>query len=1766
MRTIKDKKKEQERLTRLVLCGLLLGGSILYAPVAEAEDTKAEVTGSPSNNYTGTSKMGTGVLYTNDNYWLSFDTDDSSWSGYTIYGGYLLMSPLTGRTVVMERGTVNRVYGADGGSTSTAVSNNTVTIKTGTVSLAVQGGFSTNGDVTENSVTIGVENATSGPTVGSVIGGSSDQGEASNNTVTIHNGEVTGEISGGNTYNNNTNDNTVIIKGGTFHIGSGDSNRYIYGGHSSLGTANNNTVTIEGGTFTNSVIIAGRGESSASGNTVNINRAASGISVLVGGIAHSIYTPSDNTLNLGTAGIQLVNGGSDGGLVNGFGTIAITSGVTFTANGTVLSTPGNILNAPVLDLTGATGLTSATTTTGNKTMTLLSASGTNSVAQVKVSSGTKTLNTYGVIANAGTSSTSADKGVTLGYGANGGVVSKDSTGKKVEYTVGNVVNSVTLGDMTWGDGRVLTANAYKFIGGQKTGTGADSPDATTINASNLNLSTNTALATNASMTLLSNATGLTANNQVTGGTGKTVSIDYTDDDKGIQYGATATGNVTAAANALNYTVSGVTLNSIDLSNWKGVASTLPNSGWTGSNVAVATGDFASEPTTKVDIFTTDITGLFNDDYITGNKKYQGDTTTLVDDTAKGVTLTGYKGGGVKATDSGKKLSYFKELMDTQSITLGEMTWGDGRTAASGYNFANIGNNEIDATNLTFTNPAAATDSMDLLSGATDLQAGLTIVNPNHSQNFTGSAAANGATLDGTINGTVATTAKKITYTVGSKNITGIDLAGWDGNSTALDGWTAATSGVAVKAEGFTAPTLTAGTSKDIFTTSGTGFFNDTNITGAQKYGASATPSSDTVNGVTFTGSQEKGVKASDNGQNLVYAVGDMTVSDITLGNMEVGTGGTVTKRTADGNYTFNDTTKIDATNLKFDKPADVADSTLVTSATGITSSNPVTGASHSQAITGAAMGGGITASGTLHGTVAADTNAVKYTVTDKTVSSMDLSGWDGTTTVNGLPNNWTGSNVAVSTGTFTAPTADKTIFTTNIGGFFGDVTGAMAYKSGAAFSGDVDAGVTLSGTKSGGVKKSDDGKNLNFIAELKTVNNIALGNMDWGTGRAIIGNYDFSTVANNGVDASGLNFNFTGDTVNTISSSTPVWNLVTDATGLNGSLTVKGSPVSQTVSYGINNVANLTGTLTGDVTTANDTVQYKVTGKTLDKVDISNWDGSTVNTALNTSWSKKVSGITVTGSGFTTPTAVGDYTILTADINHFNNAQIADSIAYKTGSTFSETESNITLSGTQDRGVKASLDGTKLQYSIGKANINNIKIGNVTYTKNGTLINKSAALYDYSQLNSNGLDISGFGLSMTDEQKKSAAANDSMTLVQANDTLSNIAAKETGKSTYTYDATSGLAVKGAVTGAVAATNNNVVYTVTGNTASTLTFGTVAWNTGTYARQASEIAYEDALVNADNITFTSDTALNVGDTMVLVSNYSDSDSVNKIRSGIFTLNGQTGKGQAYFENGNLYYKITRAAGTSVPTVNAIGSREIVDSNPDYNNPAGVPGGQAKGGGESKDNETIINNSHIKKNTDGTGGDANGGTSEDGDADKNHLTVNNSTVDGDANGGQSDTGNTDDNETIIKKSIIHGGVAGGETLGGHGGSRRNKTTVEESTVEGDVDGGKTGGSGNTEENHVILTGSKVGGDVNGGHSGGSGGSKGNETTLDGTEVGGDVNGGKTDGNGETKGNEANVKNGSKVTGTVTGGRSGGNGDCTGNAAEVEGSEVGGDVNGG
>ena len=153
--------------------------------------------------------------------------------------------------------------------------------------------------------------------------------------------------------------------------------------------------------------------------------------------------------------------------------------------------------------------------------------------------------------------------------------------------------------------------------------------------------------------------------------------------------------------------------------------------------------------------------------------------------------------------------------------------------------------------------------------------------------------------------------------------------------------------------------------------------------------------SDTDKGVTLDGTQQKGIKASDDGKNLVYAVNDTKdVATITLGTVK-----TDDPRDMSGTgFDFANTTKVDVSALKLDvvEPLNISSPVipLVTNATGLTAGVSVdygegkTG--HSQDVPLTHADTGIVLNATVTGTVSTASGAVNYTVTGGTLNSIAL--------------------------------------------------------------------------------------------------------------------------------------------------------------------------------------------------------------------------------------------------------------------------------------------------------------------------------------------------------------------------------------------------------------------------------------------------------------------------------------------------------------------------------------------------------------------------------------------------------------------------------------------------------------------------------------------------------------------------------------------------------------------------------------------------------
>jgi len=603
--------------------------------------------------------------------------------------------------------------------------------------------YNTSGNAYENKVDISGDSK-----IGSVIGGKSQSGAAYKNIVTISGGTITGMIRGGWAESSSeAYENVVNIQGGTV----GGNSNHVYGGYSYSGQATGNKVTITGGTVNGDVYGGGTYSGSATGNLVTLG----------GG-----------TMNKGVYGGSRVSGTGDiitGNVLNLYGTstvadtvgnfekITLDEKLTWDTTNPVL-TAREFFNFGGLDITAATNLSAATTP---GTMTLLQSGTDNNFSTLNLTykNGTTTAtaalggtNPTSQVVKTVTGGSSVDKGVTLGYDTTHTVSIADTS--KVTYNVANYANKITLGTITWnkdGTARALTAGDYTFN------------DSTVIDTSSFEFNTPSYLGAGDSMTLLSNATGLTAGDSIAH------RQSYTNYDNCIKLNATLTGNITKTANTLGYTAIGTTLDSVDLANWNGTTTEVP-AGWTsnlGANSVKAAGFTAPNINagTSKNILTTNTGSFFNDNQITGVMKYAPQVSST--DTANGVALTGSESKGVKASDDGKSLVYARSNFNVNNVSFGKMTWGTSRDASgTGYDYSNAA---VNMDGLTFSNPEAVSDATITLLKANST---FTKVISETTKNISyGYSPVDGVTVDGIINGSYKTDSNAIKYTATANNAT-----------------------------------------------------------------------------------------------------------------------------------------------------------------------------------------------------------------------------------------------------------------------------------------------------------------------------------------------------------------------------------------------------------------------------------------------------------------------------------------------------------------------------------------------------------------------------------------------------------------------------------------------------------------------------------------------------------------------------------------------------------------------------------------------------------------------------------------------------------------------------------------------------------------------------------------------------------------------------------------------------------------------------------
>ena len=299
---------------------------------------------------------------------------------------------------------------------------------------------------------------------------------------------------------------------------------------------------------------------------------------------------------------------------------------------------------------------------------------------------------------------------------------------------------------------------------------------------------------------------------------------------------------------------------------------------------------------------------------------------------------------------------------------------------------------------------------------------------------------------------------------------------------------------------------------------------------------------------------------------------------------------------------------------------------------------------------------------------------------------------------------------------------------------------------------------------------------------------------------------------------------------------------------------------------------------------------------------------------------------------------------------------------------------NLNFKGMQGGLLKYDGD-TKLIYTVGKKDVNSINIGAVKWQKDATLFDGSDAGYNYENVRELGTE----NFAVTYDKPEDVAANDSMTLLKANETLQEMA-EQTKSTSYSCSPVSGVTIDASITGKLAASDGKVTFTAAENKASKLTFGDVEWkDSGALLTRPSNITFAGADVDTSKIKFTNVIYLDAEQQMTLVSDFGD--SVGTVTGDKYMVGTAfEGEGEASLQGSDLVFRTKTAAGVSEQTHKAVMGVEatmallasgseyvanVLDGLGDASNAGkdGVSTAASIGGGHSR----LETGSHVSANT-------------------------------------------------------------------------------------------------------------------------------------------------------------------------------------------------------
>ena len=701
-----------------------------------------------------------------------------------------------------------------------------------------------------------------------------------------------------------------------------------------------------------------------------------------------------------------------------------------------------------------------------------------------------------------------------------------------------------------------------------------------------------------------------------------------------------------------------------------------------------------------------------------------------------------------------------------------------------------------------------------------------------------------------------------------------------------------------------------------------------NASGVVISGGTPSTEKDGVNGVKLTSTSSDKVLLASDKKAINYSKGATTVSAITFGTFDIDKGA----RDLTGS-SFATANTVDAKDLKF---ADTANAlkknesiTLVTNATGITTT-VANETGKTIAIKDYKDAQKIKYNATASGTVTSAGGAVKYTVGSVTVSDIDVSQWNGTTSA--VTASWDTKNAAVTTNGISVsgmnPGDTKTILTAASGSDFSNVTlDAGAWQEGGAITDTAVNGVSIAGeTTGGGVKVSDDKSQLVYQQDKKNVTGITLGAFDASKAARSFGSGD---------DLRSATINAEGFSISNL-DATKASVVVVDATNAikddSSGATLKKfekQNVGDAVAFE-DKIAETVLTFSGthqDALEQNDAqtqIVYKVGDKNVTGVKFDGevaWSDSAYYEAdagyKFAATDVDAAGLTVTGSSTAVLTKGDAMTLLSAE---GMKANITAAPADAGGVDLSYTEKGISFTGKTKGEVKAADNAVK--YEVTGVGMNSVDIGEVAWQKGATLVDNNDASYDFTGVKEIG--TKNFAVTYADGVPQTVAKGDSMTLIAANETLQDIVKEETNTWNYpdAYEPVAGVTLKGEINGKLSKSGNNVVFTATENKATALTFGKVEWTGDTalidHSKTLTNVSFDGATVDTSNIDFYKEMYIEADQTMTLVSNFGGEAKVTPESTKYMVGTAYEGESETKMEGDNLIIHTTTAAGLSEQT--------------------------------------------------------------------------------------------------------------------------------------------------------------------------------------------------------------------------------------------------------